>query len=57
MGTLELGQSLCLSGSRIWMRLGAPTALDAKLNGRRVQLPSVTPVNVVVTAAGVRPVP
>jgi hypothetical protein len=57
MGTLELGQSLRLSGRRIWIRLGAPSALDAKLNGRRVQLPSTTPVNVVVTAAAVRAVP
>ena len=57
MGTLELGQSLRMSGRRIWIRLGAPSALEAKVNGRRVQLPSVTPVNVVVTAAGVRAVP
>jgi cytoskeleton protein RodZ len=57
VGTLELGQSLRLSGKRIWIRLGAPRALDATLNGRRVPLPSVTPVNVVVTAGGVQEVP
>jgi len=57
MGTLELGQSLRLSGRRIWIRLGAPSALNAEVNGRRVQLPSMTPVNVVVTATGLRAVP
>jgi len=57
MGTLEPGQSLRLSGRRIWIRLGAPSALEAKVNGRRVQLPPATPVNVVVTAAGLRAVP
>jgi len=57
LGTLELGQSLRLSGPRIWIRLGAPTALDAELSGERIQLPSVTPVNVVVTGTGVRAVP
>ena len=57
VGTLELGQSLRLSGKRIWIRLGAPSALQATLNGRRVSLPSVTPVNVLVTASGVREVP
>jgi cytoskeleton protein RodZ len=57
MGTLELQQSISLSGKRIWIRLGAPTALDAMLNGRKVVLPSTTPVNVVVTAAGIRAAP
>jgi hypothetical protein len=54
IGTLELGQSLRLSGRRIWIRLGAPSALNAEMNGRRAQLPFMMPVNVVVTAAGVR---
>jgi cytoskeleton protein RodZ len=57
LGTLELGQSIRLSGRRIWIRLGAPTALDATVNGRPVVLPSATPVNVVVTAAGAREAP
>ena len=56
-GMLDLGQTLRLKGSRIWIRLGAPTALDATLNGRRIRLPAATPVNVVATRAGVRPVP
>lgn len=57
MGTLELGQSIRLSGGRIWIRLGAPAALEATLNGKPVPLPSATPVNVVVTPAGVRAAP
>jgi cytoskeletal protein RodZ len=57
VGTLELGQSVRLQGARIWIRLGAPRALDATLNGSRVSLPTVTPVNVVVTAGGVQEVP
>jgi cytoskeleton protein RodZ len=56
LGTLELGRSLRLSGRRIWIRLGAPTAIDATLNGKPVLLPWATPVNVVVTTAGVREV-
>jgi hypothetical protein len=57
LGTLDPGQSLHLSGRRIWIRLGAPSALDAQVNGRRIQLPSMTPVNVVVNAAGLHAVP
>jgi cytoskeleton protein RodZ len=53
-GTLELGQSIRLSGGRTWIRLGAPSALQATLNGSSVLLPSTTPVNIVVTPAGVR---
>lgn len=55
-GTLEVGQSLRLSGRRIWIRLGAPAQLDAFLNGHRRTLPPTTPVNVVVTASGIRAV-
>jgi cytoskeleton protein RodZ len=57
VGTLELGQSLSLRGVRLWIRLGAPSALDATLNGRRIGLPATTPVDVVVTAAGVQQAP
>lgn len=53
-GMLESGQSLRLLGQRLWIRLGDPTVLDATLNGRRVVLPASTPVNVVVTSAGIR---
>ena len=53
-GTLELGQSLRLTGRRIWIRLGAPKTLQATLNERSVSLPAITPVDVVVTAHAVR---
>lgn len=56
-GMLEAGQSLRLAGRRIWIRLGAPTQLDATVDGRRAELPPTTPVNVVVTASGIRAVP
>jgi hypothetical protein len=53
-GTLEAGRSLRLSGTRIWIRLGAPSALDATLNRRAVVLPTVAPENIVVTESAVR---
>jgi cytoskeletal protein RodZ len=46
--TLEQGQSVRFSGTRLWVRLGAPWNLDAMLNGKRVQLPGSI-ANVVVT--------
>jgi len=53
MNTLEQGQSLSLTQKRIWIRLGAPTALNAILNGRPISLPPGTPENVVVRPTGV----
>jgi transcriptional regulator with XRE-family HTH domain len=53
-GTLDTGQSAHMRGKRIWIRLGDPTVLTATLNGRPVTLPQTTPVNVLVTPAGVR---
>jgi len=53
-GTLEAGSSVRLSGTRVWIRLGAPSALDATLNQRAVVLPTVTPENIVVTESGVQ---
>jgi transcriptional regulator with XRE-family HTH domain len=55
-GMLDAGQSAHLRGKRIWIRLGAPTVLTAMLNGKRVQLPQTTPVDVLVTPAGIRTV-
>jgi hypothetical protein len=49
---LEQGRSLRFAGKRLWIRLGAPSNLEASLNGERVRLPDDT-ANVVVTAAGV----
>jgi hypothetical protein len=53
--TLELGQTLRFAARRLWIRLGAPSNLEASLKGARVRLPDDT-ANVVVTAAGVRTV-
>jgi cytoskeleton protein RodZ len=52
-GTLEQGQTLRFAAKRLWIRLGAPSNLEASLNGERVSLPNDT-ANVVVTSAGVR---
>jgi Helix-turn-helix domain/RodZ C-terminal domain len=54
-GTLEQGQSLRFAARRLWIRLGAPSNLEASLKGARVRLPDDT-ANVLVTAAGVRTV-
>jgi hypothetical protein len=54
-GTLEQGQSLRFAARRLWIRLGAPSNLEASLKGARVSLPEDT-ASVVVTAAGVRTV-
>jgi hypothetical protein len=52
-GILEQGHSHRFAGRRLWIRLGAPSNLEASLNGERVSLPNDT-ANVVVTSAGVR---
>jgi cytoskeleton protein RodZ len=54
-GTLEQGQSLSFAGKRLRIRLGAPSNLEASLNGAPARLPDDT-ANVIVTAAGVRTV-
>lgn len=54
-GTLEQGQSLRFAARRLWIRLGAPSNLEASLKAARVRLPEDT-ASVVVTAAGVRSV-
>lgn len=50
-GTLLRGKSVALDGKRLWLGLGTPRHLDAKLNGRSVRLRGSA---VVVTAAGVQ---
>jgi transcriptional regulator with XRE-family HTH domain len=54
IGTLEPGQSLRLTGRRIWIRLGDPTVLVATLNGKKIRLPRATPVDVLVGPIGVK---
>lgn len=56
MSTLQQGQSLKLAKKQLWIRIGAPTALDATVNGKIVPLPSTTPVDVLVTPTGVQTV-
>jgi cytoskeleton protein RodZ len=58
MNTLEQGRSLTLKRTRLWIRLGAPEAVVATLNGKPVPLPlsPSTPGNLVVTPNGVHPV-
>ena len=48
-GTLETGRSLHFVSKRLWIRIGAPWNLDAKLNGKPTPLPSATG-DVLVTA-------
>jgi hypothetical protein len=54
IGVLEQGQTARLHASRLWIRLGAPAALTATLNGRPLRLPTRTG-NIVVTASGIHP--
>jgi cytoskeleton protein RodZ len=54
-GMLREGESLPVVGARLWIRIGAPWNLEAKLNGRALSgLPTSTG-NVVVTSAGLSP--
>jgi cytoskeleton protein RodZ len=41
-GTLQTGRSLHFVSKRLWIRIGAPWNLDAKLNGQAAQLPAAT---------------
>lgn len=52
-GTLEQGSTVRFRGRRLWLRIGWPPALDARLDGRSLALPSRT-ATVVVTASGLR---
>ena len=53
-GTLQQGQTQRFAGwKRLWLELGAPSMLSARLNGRAVDFPQ-QPSVVVVTAEGVR---
>jgi Helix-turn-helix domain len=46
--TLATGRRLRLPAARLWLRLGAPWNLEARLGGRRIVLPSKV-ANVVIT--------
>jgi cytoskeleton protein RodZ len=51
-GTLEPGKTVHFVSRRLWMRLGAPWNVDARLNGKPTVLPTQTG-DVVVTARGI----
>ena len=54
-GTLQQGQTQrFLKWKRLWIQLGAPAYLTAKLNGHKVKKFPTSPSIVVVTAKGVR---
>jgi cytoskeletal protein RodZ len=56
-GTLQQGQTQRFAKwKRLWIQLGAPAYLDARLNGKHVKFPT-RPAIVVVTAKGVQVVP
>ena len=56
-GTLEVGQTQrFMRYQRLWLELGAPANVDAKLNGRRVANFPTQPAVVVATAKRVRTV-
>jgi transcriptional regulator with XRE-family HTH domain len=54
-GMLLDGESLRFVSKRLWVRMGAPWNLRARLNGRAVTGLPVDTGNVVVTRAGLRP--
>ncbi len=57
-GTLELGQSVrFVSRRRLVLRLGAPTNVSARLNGRLLAVAGSLPVTVLVTRSGIRTAP
>ena len=51
-GTLEPGRTVHFVSRQLWMRLGAPWNVDARLNGKPAVLPARTG-DVVVTARGI----
>lgn len=56
-GTLEIGQTQrFVRNKRLWLELGAPANIDAKLNGRRVANFPTQPAVVVATAKRLRTV-
>ena len=52
--TLQPGRTARFISTRLWIRIGAPWNLDAKLNGKPVVLPASVG-NVVATARGLQP--
>jgi transcriptional regulator with XRE-family HTH domain len=53
-GILYQGRSLRLSRRSVWIRIGAPWNLDARLNGKPLRTLPANTGNVLVTAAGAK---
>jgi hypothetical protein len=53
-GTLEKGQRQLFTGRRLWIDIGRPEVVTARLNGKLVHLPTGGPENLVVTVRGIR---
>jgi cytoskeleton protein RodZ len=54
-GLLREGRSLRFAGKRLWVRMGAPWNLEARLNGKAVSGLPAEAGNVFVKWAGIRP--
>jgi len=56
-GMLREGESLPIAGKRLWIRIGAPWNLEARLNGRVLSSLPPDTGNVFATPAGLSPAP
>jgi hypothetical protein len=56
-GMLREGDSLPVAGKRLWIRIGAPWNLEARLNGSVLSSLPANTGNVFVTPAGLSPAP
>jgi cytoskeleton protein RodZ len=54
-GLLREGSSVRVAAKRLWIRIGAPWNLDARLNGRALRALPANTGNVFLTAAGLEP--
>ena len=55
-GTLERGRTMRFTGKRLWLNIGAPENLAARLNGKNAPLPDrARPVVLVATKKGLAP--
>ncbi len=54
-GTLEQGERQLFTGRRLWIDVGVPEVITAKLNGKTVRFPTGGPKIVVVTPRGIKP--
>jgi hypothetical protein len=54
---LREGDSLPVAGKRLWIRIGAPWNLEARLNGRVLSSLPTDTGNVLATPAGLSPAP